>query len=128
MAITSVQGLRSQYYFQPSPVTNGTNSLRVPAHKTDLLSAALTINWNKNSDDAVAIEALEAINSKQQALVKKAGLFNSFIYLNYSNISQNAINTYVKKNVARLWAASKKYDPKGFWQTRVPGYKLPKLN
>ncbi|KAK8044420.1 FAD-binding domain-containing protein [Apiospora rasikravindrae] len=126
-AIKSMQGLRSQFYLQPSPVTNGTNSLGVPAGAADLVSASITINWDEAADDSMATGAAKAMMARQQAVVRSAGLSAPFVYLNYADVSQDPIRTYGQDNVRRLWAASRKYDPQGLWQTRVQGYKLPKV-
>lgn len=50
---------------------------------------------------------------------------NSFKYLNYAYKTQEPIKGYGHANVAKLKAASKKYDPAGVFQKLVPGgYKL----
>ena len=51
----------------------------------------------------------------------KMGLQRQWIYLNYANDDQDPIGSYGSANVAKLQAASKKYDPTGLFQTNVPG-------
>lgn len=122
-----MQGLGSQFYLQPSPVTNGTNSLGVPAGAADLVSASITINWDQAADDSAATGAAKAMMARQQAVVRSAGLSAPYVYLNYADVSQDPIRTYGEDNVRRLWAASRNYDPQGLLQTRVQGYKLPEV-
>ena len=52
---------------------------------------------------------------------KEMGLLHQFQYLNYADPSQDPIQSYGAENVARLKAASRKYDPMGMFQTQVPG-------
>lgn len=54
------------------------------------------------------------------------GLLRRFQYLNYADTSQHPIASYGPENVARLKAASRKYDHNGVFQKLVPGgFKLP---
>ncbi|KAI1338701.1 hypothetical protein F5Y15DRAFT_416925 [Xylariaceae sp. FL0016] len=126
--IQSINGLRSQYFLQPAPVTNGTNVLGLDPECTDLVLSALTINWDDEADDTVMTEASESMGSKQEDVIRAAGVSVGFIYLNYADVSQQPISTYGEDNIAHLWDASRKYDPSGLWQTRVPGIKLPALD
>ncbi|KAF2121673.1 hypothetical protein BDV96DRAFT_594848 [Lophiotrema nucula] len=124
--INKVDGLQIQYLLQPMPVTNGTNVLGLPAHDKSLAMWVLTGLWNNAADDAAVNKALQTIVDQSEGLLRKKGLSLPFKYLNYADVTQNPISTYGKDNIARLWATSKKYDPKGLWQKRVPGVKLPK--
>nr|ARP51712.1 FAD oxidoreductase [Phyllosticta cirsii] len=124
--IRSVEGLQMQYLLQPMPVTNGTNVLGVPANARDLGMWVLTGLWNKASDDKKVENALKQIVEQSERLLKRKNLLIDFKYLNYADISQDPISTYGRENIKFLWAASKKYDPTGMWQKRVPGIKLPK--
>ena len=123
--ISAVDGLQIQYLLQPMPVTNGTNVMGLAANDKSLAMWVLTGLWNKATDDAAVNEALQSIVDQSEALLRQQGLSIPFKYLNYADVTQNPISTYGKDNIARLWAASKKYDPKGLWQKRVPGVKLP---
>ncbi|KAI1158451.1 hypothetical protein F5B18DRAFT_665207 [Nemania serpens] len=123
--IQNLAGLEIHFLIQPMPVTNGTNSLGLPIHDTDLVMGLLTAYWDNVRDDNTAIGAIQSIVRQHETILQKQDLLNDYKYLNYADVSQDPISSYGKRNIARLWAASKKYDPKGFWQTRVPGYKLP---
>ncbi|KAH7064486.1 hypothetical protein BKA63DRAFT_174214 [Paraphoma chrysanthemicola] len=124
--INSVDGLQMQYLLQPMPVTNGTNVLGVPANARDLAMWVLTGLWNKPADDKTVENALKSIVDQSERLLKKKNLLIDFKYLNYADISQDPISTYGRENIKHLWATSRKYDPNGLWQKRVPGIKLPK--
>lgn len=123
--IGKVDGLQIQYLLQPMPVTNGTNSLGLPANGRDISLWVFTGAWNNAADDEAVITTMQSITDQSEAALKKQGLLLPYKYLNYADVTQNPISTYGKENIQRLWAASKKYDPKGLWQKHVPGYKLP---
>lgn len=86
----------------------------------------LTAAWNNQADDKAVNGALRSIMDQSEQILKRQGKSIPFKYLNYADADQNPIATYGRRNVDNLWRASRKYDPKGLWQGRVPGYKLPK--
>ncbi|KAK6083262.1 FAD binding domain-containing protein [Seiridium cupressi] len=127
-SIDDIEGLQILFLTQPMPVTNGTNSLGLPVHDTDLAMTVLTAAWDNVADDDTVGNALQSIVDLHEDILKKAGLSIPFKYLNYADVTQNPISTYGEENIAHLWATSKKYDPNGLWQTRVPGCKLPQTS
>ena len=44
-----------------------------------------------------------------------------YLYMNYANPEQDVIGSYGSENVEFLRRTALKYDPEGFFQTRVPG-------
>lgn len=46
---------------------------------------------------------------------------STYLYMNYANPGQDVIGSYGTKNVQFLARTADKYDPEGFFQTRVPG-------
>lgn len=42
--------------------------------------------------------------------------------MNYAALEQPVLPSYGQKNLAKLRATSKKYDPLGVWQKLQPGY------
>lgn len=123
--LADVEGLFIEFLVQPQPVTNGTNLFGLTAKKTDYVLIDMTAAYNNESDDALVEATIDNIVKKQRAYLKKTGYLIDFIYLNYADISQNVLPTWGAKNLAKLRAASKKYDPTGVFQTQSPGgYKL----
>lgn len=120
-ALSNVQGLDVQLLIQPQPVTNGTNSLGLPAGKQDIVLGALTAAYDLSNDTALVRETIRMIYDQQLALLKQQGVYLDFQYLNYADPSQDPIGSYGAANVAALQATSEKYDPDGFFQTGVPG-------
>ena len=52
---------------------------------------------------------------------RSVGGLKDFIYLNYADRNQDPLGGYGPANVAKLKAASKKYDPGQVFQKLVPG-------
>ncbi|KAL8790213.1 MAG: hypothetical protein Q9213_000744 [Squamulea squamosa] len=117
----NIPGMISQFLIQPQPVTNGTNSLGVPANESDIVMCVVTAAYQNGADDTVVQQRIAAIADKQERLLRKQRLYIPFKYLNYADISQDVIGSYGTNNKRRLQAVSRKYDPKGLFQTSVPG-------
>jgi hypothetical protein len=74
------------------------------------------------SDDKVA-DVMRSFIEQIRTLSTSRGLGQAFTYLNYADRSQDGqiMEGYGKENVAKLKAASLKYDPSQFFQRVVPG-------
>jgi len=86
-----------------------------------LVNALLTTSWALSSDDELINRVAARFVHEVDALAKAKGLFNRFVYLNYANKTQNPIDGYGAVSKANLQAVSRKYDPKGLFQSGVPG-------
>ncbi|KAL1641337.1 hypothetical protein SLS61_010154 [Didymella pomorum] len=118
---SNVEGMFFEFLTQPQAVTNGTNMFGLVPGKTDYVMNLITASYAKASDDAFVQTAVTDILEKQKAILKKGGYLVDFIYQNYADISQDVHSSWGAENVAKLKAASRKYDPKGVFQRMVPG-------
>lgn len=116
-----IKGLQVQYLVQPQPVTNGTNSLGQPAGETDRVIGLVTIAFDNAADEEPALRGLRGIVQDQLDILQRAGLHLPFQYLNYADKSQDPFGGYGEEMRTRLRAVSRKYDPAGMFQKRVPG-------
>ncbi|PYI00699.1 FAD-binding domain-containing protein [Aspergillus sclerotiicarbonarius CBS 121057] len=119
--LNDIPGLLVQFMLQPQPVTNGTNSLGLPAGATDLVIGLVSIAYDNPSDDGRVFSVQEAIVDAQTALLEEAGLLIPFKYLNYADVSQDPFSSYGEENHDRLKEVSRRYDPTGLFQWGVPG-------
>lgn len=117
--LDKVEGLVFDFLMQPIPVTNGTNSLGLEPNVKDLVLIDIGAAYYNAADDAVVQAAVQKIFDQHVHILKKAGLFLDWTYLNYAGSNQDPIGTY--GDLATLRRVSKKYDPKGLFQTAVPG-------
>lgn len=97
------------------------NSLGLPANANTLALCQLSLSWNNASDDALITGSVESLMAAIEKATKAAGVFNEFKYINYAASFQDPLDGYGAANKAKLLAASKKYDPLGFFQKGVPG-------
>ena len=110
-----------QYLVQPQPVTNGTNSLGQPAGEKDKVMGLVTVAFDNPADEVVALQGARNIVLQQEAVLRRDGFYSPFQYLNYAEKSQDPIGSYGTEMKNRLRAVSRKYDPAGVFQRRVPG-------
>jgi hypothetical protein len=83
--------------------------------------ALLGAAWTNPADDTAVINAVLNMFTQANAYATSNGKLNRFIYLNYAYKTQKPISGYGDANVQKLEAISKKYDPAGIFQNRVPG-------
>ncbi|KAL8943619.1 MAG: hypothetical protein Q9211_000923, partial [Gyalolechia sp. 1 TL-2023] len=120
-SLSTISGFLSQFLIQPQPVTNGTNSLGLKPGETDTVMSVITAAYTNPADDAVVQQRLAAIVDKHERLLKKQRLYIGFKYLNYADVSQDVVASYGANSKRRLRDVSRRYDPRGLFQTGVPG-------
>jgi hypothetical protein len=120
-AVADVPGMFIEFLTQPQAVTNGTNLFGLTAGKTDYAMMLMTAAYNNEADDEKVRGAILDIVQAQRGLLRRGGYLIDFIYTNYADGSQGVYKSWGANNVAKMQAASKKYDPQGIFQTRVPG-------
>lgn len=85
----------------------------------------------KNGEDAplaIAQAGLAAMTAKLKAFVTENGKAAELVYLNYAFADQDPLGSYGPENVKFMKDVAARYDPEGFWQTRVPGgFKLSRV-
>ncbi|KAL4738957.1 FAD-binding domain-containing protein [Aspergillus similis] len=120
-ALAEIQGLQVQYLVQPQPVTNGTNSLGQAAGETDVVIGLVTVAFDNASDQERALDGLRSIVNSHIRVLRNAGLYIPFKYLNYADKSQDPFSSYGEQRKAHLQTVSRRYDPTGLFQRGVPG-------
>ncbi|KAK1955991.1 FAD-binding domain-containing protein [Colletotrichum sublineola] len=120
-AVAEVEGIFVEFLTQPQSVTNGTNLFGLEAGKTDYAMMLMTAAYaNEADDEKVRVAILDMVRA-QRGLLRRRGYLVDFVYTNYADRSQGVYKSWGAENVAKMQAASKKYDPQGFFQKRVPG-------
>ncbi|KAI8632482.1 hypothetical protein F5Y19DRAFT_492314 [Xylariaceae sp. FL1651] len=118
-AYSKLKGLGNLLYsitFEPIPPSDG-----------PLVVILLYSSWDKSSDDETIYEANQDALRAVEAKARETNSLSPYLYLNYAfPRHQNAIGSYGPDSTAQLQAASKKYDPEGFFQKAGMGlWKLP---
>ena len=125
------EGVLWDLAFEPLPTEflapgAGKNSLGTNPKDGNGMILLITALWpDSASDDAVHAKG-EQVLAAVDAEAKKMGMLKRFVYANYADYTQHPIESYGERNVKFLQKTAKKYDPKGVFQTKVPGgFKLP---
>jgi hypothetical protein len=79
-------------------------------------------SWTDAKDDKTIMKAAQDYMSASVSMAKELGAYNEYMYMPYSSPYQPVISGYGPTNVAKLKAASKKYDPQGVFHKLQPGY------
>ncbi|TVY21369.1 Bifunctional solanapyrone synthase [Lachnellula arida] len=114
--------------FQPIPALFGQhgaeaggNVIGLDRFTDNLMLWQLYLAWQgAEQDDFFNSQGRQAISDIKAASVANH-TDNPFIYLNYADRSQAPLEGYGNAGVARIKAASAKYDPNGVFQTLMPG-------
>ena len=77
--------------------------------------------WNLASDDAYVYKLIQETYEMVIDLTKQRGLWDPYIFLNDTFMTQNVLRSYGTDSFAKMKAVSAKYDPHGMFQTQVPG-------
>ncbi|KAI8624750.1 putative FAD-binding oxidoreductase [Xylariaceae sp. FL1651] len=86
----------------------------------------IDIGWWDANDDDVANAATASLVARVEAAAKSRGKYVEYIFMNDAAVSQNVIEHYGNKSVARLQATQRRYDPLEVFQKLVSGgFKLP---
>ena len=107
--------------FQNFPTIHSGNSLGLQAGDENSVILVLSVTWSKQQDDALIRRSTQSLIEQINHATKAAGLFRAFKHLNYAADWQDPIGGYGEGIKADLQAVSRRYDPEGFFQRRVPG-------
>ncbi|KAI9662174.1 MAG: hypothetical protein M1831_002870 [Alyxoria varia] len=78
------------------------------------------VHADAEDDNMISSTVLKLID-EMQSLAQKRGKSARYRFTNYGYKTQEILQGYGEENLDRLRAVSEKYDPNGFFQTRVPG-------
>ncbi|PYI33529.1 FAD-binding domain-containing protein [Aspergillus indologenus CBS 114.80] len=123
-SVTSISGVKNMNWyisFQPTPSLHARNSLGLDPADKRLVIFLLVAFFPDPSDAELVHGAAMSLIEAIEGLTKDAGVYRPFKYMNYADVAQDVIGGYGAQSVAALQRASRKYDPKGLFQTGVPG-------
>ncbi|KAK8098146.1 FAD binding domain-containing protein [Apiospora kogelbergensis] len=66
-------------------------------------------------------EKLATLTAELEAYAKSVGAATQWRYINYVDPTQDPLKSYGPENIAFMKGVAAKFDPHGFFQTRVPG-------
>jgi hypothetical protein len=78
-------------------------------------------SWSDPSSTAFAQAMGPKIVGAMDRTATRAGGLHRFKYMNYADPNQDVFGSYGEENLVFLRATSRKYDPRGIFQKKVPG-------
>jgi hypothetical protein len=125
----------SQVVFQPFPTVfaaqgdaRGGNVLGLDRIADDAVLLLFTTSLHHAAQRDAAAATTKRIYQDMEREAARRGMLYDWKYLNYAHPTQNPLASYGPRNVAKIKAAAVRYDPKGVFQTRLPGgYKISKV-
>ena len=124
-SMNAISGVAYFLIFQRMPAVFPGNALGLEDSEGPLVLCLLSVTWSNAQDDATVNSVTQALIDKIDQATKAAGAFHKFKYLNYAAPWQDPLGSYGPASIAQLQSVSKRYDPRGFFQTGVPsGFKL----
>lgn len=133
--LTPESGFNTLCMFQPitesiveKGIKNGGNVLGLDEYIKGgngiMFLATLAVNGAEK--EALGYLRIKAYTEDIEAYAASLNVAWNWKYLNYAAKTQDSISTYGTAAIAKLKAASKKYDPKGVFQKlRLSGFKIP---
>ncbi|KAL1848797.1 2-isopropylmalate synthase (Alpha-isopropylmalate synthase) (Alpha-IPM synthetase) [Paecilomyces lecythidis] len=102
---------------------SGGNSLGTSPEDGNAFVFYIEAQWNDTTASTSALIQGSAAKVIQQTdrIAQSKALKHDLIYLNYANANQDPLASYGEENLNNLKAVARKYDPKGIFQTQVPG-------
>jgi hypothetical protein len=110
----------------PAPPRNGTapNSLGFKPDETpekDLIFLQIIFTFEGPDAADGFEEGLKDLLKMVEDITKKEGVYHPYKYLNFAASFQDPLASYGEKSLRTLKKVAHKYDPKGVFQTHVPG-------
>lgn len=81
----------------------------------------INLGWVVETDDASVYAVLTETLALIEAATKARGTYVPFTFLNDAYSTQPVFRSYGTDNFRKLRATARKYDPRGMFQTQVPG-------
>lgn len=126
--LRGVANITASLTLQPYPVSmlkrtdfQGGNILGLDSSEGPIVSVLFLTWWDDPEDDNLVISTLRAVLEQIRADASFHHTLVPFVYMNYAHDFQDPITSYGKSSRKLLEQASRKYDPKGFFQKVVRG-------
>ncbi|KAI1639660.1 FAD-binding domain-containing protein [Biscogniauxia mediterranea] len=125
----------TQCFFQPLPAIvgrhgqeRGGNILGISEKEGNAVILLGSLGVNGLDQEALGRKKMLAWKDELEQYTKGASTYIPYRYMNYADGSQDVVSSYGEQSVLKMQAVSRKYDPDGIFQTRVPGgFKIPDI-
>ncbi|PYH35827.1 FAD-binding oxidoreductase [Aspergillus neoniger CBS 115656] len=130
--IERIPGLTWSLSLQPLPPAiyarhSTDNSLGLSKTSGSLMFVLLSATWDDEADDAQVNKMAQELIAGIEGRAKQTDAYHPFKYLNYAGEFQEPIASYGQDSVKFLQRVSRSFDPRGVFQSKVPGgFKIPR--
>jgi hypothetical protein len=100
----------------------GGNALGLYPDDGPFFHALFYMSWTDEKDDKTILKVGQDYMNKAIEMAKELGAYNDYMYMPYSSPYQPVVAGYGAKNLAKLQAVSRQYDPDQVFQRLQPGY------
>ncbi|KAH7014263.1 uncharacterized protein B0I36DRAFT_338482 [Microdochium trichocladiopsis] len=97
------------------------NVLGLEACKEPLVVLELCINWKDARHDELVRSVMDSTLQEIEDAARRLGTWHRYKFTNYANAGQKPLEGYGEENLKFLRDVSRKYDPKGLFQTGCHG-------
>ncbi|KAH7202389.1 hypothetical protein DER44DRAFT_787188 [Fusarium oxysporum] len=114
--------------FSKHSLERGGNVVGLDREKDNAVMFQVQLMINGVEQEKIARERMVRFRKTMKQYSIDQGAAVDWEYLNYADFTQDPLSTYGPKNVEFIRKVAKKYDPKGVFQTRLPGgFKISKV-
>ncbi|KAF4456136.1 hypothetical protein F53441_1691 [Fusarium austroafricanum] len=114
--------------FSKHSLERGGNVVGLDREKDNAVMFQVQLMINGVEQEKIARERMVRFRKTIKQYSVDQGAAVEWEYLNYADFTQDPLSTYGHKNVEFISKVAKKYDPKGVFQTRLPGgFKISKV-
>ncbi|KAG8664692.1 uncharacterized protein FPOAC1_013472 [Fusarium poae] len=114
--------------FSKHSLERGGNVVGLDREKDNAVMFQVQLMINGVEQEKIARERMVHFRKTMKQYSIDQGAAVDWEYLNYADFTQDPLSTYGPKNVDFIRKVAKKYDPKGVFQTRLPGgFKITKV-
>ena len=107
--------------FTEKSLERGGNVLGLERYKDDNILLQLDVAWDGSQYDTRIRHLADDVMGTLTTYLRAAGELKDFEYINYAFQDQDPLGSYGPAALAKIKAASKKYDPGQVFQKLVPG-------
>ncbi|QIW95277.1 hypothetical protein AMS68_000795 [Peltaster fructicola] len=99
----------------------GQNVLGTSGSDGDGMIVLLSALWTSSAESSAIQAKADDVLGQMNAAAESGGFSKQYVYANYAGAAQKPYQSYGRDNERLLYQASRKYDPHGVFQQRVPG-------
>lgn len=107
-------------YYAELGAAKGGNLLPLNSTTNSVLLLLEINSWTEENEEIIRSYG-SSMAAEIQSYAETNGVNHDWIFLNYADSSQSPLASYSTENIEFIREVAAKYDPEGYFQTRIPG-------